>query len=43
MKIVKHLILHIILVISHASFAQKQNNQWRFGNGGAIDFNTVPQ
>jgi gliding motility-associated-like protein len=42
MKIVKHLILHIILVISHASFAQKQNNQWRFGNGGAIDFNTVP-
>jgi PKD repeat protein len=38
----KHLILFIILVISHNSFAQKQNNQWRFGTAGAIDFNTVP-
>jgi gliding motility-associated-like protein len=26
----------------HNSFAQKQNNQWRFGGAGAIDFNTVP-
>ncbi len=42
MKIVKHLILFIILVISHNSFAQKQNNQWRFGTAGAIDFNTLP-
>ncbi len=25
-----------------SAFAQKQNNQWRFGTGGAIDFNTVP-
>jgi gliding motility-associated-like protein len=23
-------------------YGQKQNNQWRFGNGGAIDFNTNP-
>jgi gliding motility-associated-like protein len=41
-KIVKHLILFIILVMCHNSFAQKQNNQWRFGGAGAIDFNTVP-
>lgn len=23
-------------------YSQKQNNQWRFGGAGAIDFNTVP-
>jgi gliding motility-associated-like protein len=40
--VIKHLLFFIILVICYNSFAQKQNNQWRFGNGGAIDFNTVP-
>jgi gliding motility-associated-like protein len=28
--------------LNTSAFAQKQNNQWRFGTGGAIDFNTVP-
>jgi gliding motility-associated-like protein len=42
MKAIKHLILFIILITNVTSFAQKQNNQWRFGLGGAIDFNTVP-
>jgi gliding motility-associated-like protein len=40
--VIKHLLFFIILVICYNSFAQKQNNQWRFGNGGAIDFNIVP-
>lgn len=38
----KHLLVLIILVICSNAFAQKQNNQWRFGSAGAIDFNTVP-
>jgi len=42
MKIVAHFILFTILVICNNTFAQKQNNQWRFGGAGAIDFNTVP-
>ena len=42
MKILKHLVLFIILMICNNAFAQKQNNQWRFGNSGAIDFNTLP-
>ena len=42
MKILKHLILLTILIVCNNSFAQKQNNQWRFGNAGAIDFNTQP-
>jgi gliding motility-associated-like protein len=42
MKIIKYLILLILLVISYNSFAQKQNTQWRFGFGGALDFNTLP-
>ena len=41
-RIIKFLIFFIILAISHNSFAQKQNNQWRFGFGGAIDFNALP-
>lgn len=36
----------LILLFSAISFshlaAQKQNNQWRFGNNGGIDFNTLP-
>jgi len=35
-------ILFIILVIQSQVFSQKQNNQWHFGTGGAIDFNVVP-
>jgi gliding motility-associated-like protein len=42
MKIVKHLLLFTIMVMCQHAFAQKQNNQWRFGNGGGIDFNTIP-
>lgn len=42
MKIVKQLLLFMIIVICHNTFAQKQNNQWRYGLGGAIDFNTTP-
>ena len=41
MNITKFPFLFIILICQN-SFAQKQNNQWRFGGGGAIDFNTVP-
>ena len=42
MKVIKYIILLIVIVIYNSSFAQKQNNQWRFGTTGAIDFNTVP-
>jgi gliding motility-associated-like protein len=42
MKVIKHIILIIILVICNNAFAQKQNNQWRFGFGASIDFNTIP-
>lgn len=42
MKIINQLFLFTILVLCSNSFAQKQNNQWRFGRFGAIDFNTVP-
>ena len=42
MKVIKCLILFIISVICSNSFAQLQNNQWRFGFGSSIDFNTTP-
>ena len=42
MKSIKHLLLFTIMVMSQHAFAQKQNNQWRFGNSGGIDFNTIP-
>ena len=42
MKILKHVILLTMLIVCNNSFAQKQNNEWRFGNAGAIDFNTQP-
>ena len=32
----------LIFEISNFAYAQKQNNQWRFGFGGALDFNTLP-
>jgi gliding motility-associated-like protein len=37
-------IFSALLVVAFVStaFAQKQNNQWRFGAGGGIDFNTNP-
>jgi gliding motility-associated-like protein len=35
------LLVSIFEIINFA-YAQKQNNQWRFGGAGAIDFNTVP-
>jgi len=44
-KNVKHtcFFLACLLIGMNSVFAQnKQNNQWRFGFGGAIDFNTVP-
>ena len=42
MKIVRFILLFITLPICFNAIAQKQNNQWRFGNGGGIDFNTIP-
>ncbi|MFN5629460.1 MAG: hypothetical protein ACK48W_09260, partial [Bacteroidota bacterium] len=41
-KVFNHLILFVALVVCNNSFSQKQNNQWRFGTAGAVDFNTVP-
>ena len=38
---IKH-ILFLILLSCNCLYAQQQNNQWRFGTTGAIDFNTVP-
>jgi gliding motility-associated-like protein len=35
-------ILFVLIAITFCSFAQNQNNQWRFGFGSAIDFNTTP-
>ena len=40
--IMRFSILFFLIVISFCSFAQNQNNQWRFGFGSAIDFNTSP-
>jgi gliding motility-associated-like protein len=34
--------LILILTISTNCLCQQQNNQWRFGNGGGINFNTTP-
>jgi hypothetical protein len=36
------LFFYLISIIGYNTFAQKQNNQWRFGTTGAVDFNTVP-
>jgi PKD repeat protein len=38
----KKSILLLLILFFQISFAQKQNNQWRFGVGGALDFNTLP-
>jgi gliding motility-associated-like protein len=42
MKILKQLLLLNIILIFGNFFAQKQNNHWRYGATGAIDFNTMP-
>jgi len=43
MRIKNSFILFFLINLNALTvFAQKQNNQWRFGNVGAIDFNTVP-
>jgi gliding motility-associated-like protein len=43
MRIKTSFILFILINLNALTvFAQKQNNQWRFGNAGAIDFNTLP-
>jgi gliding motility-associated-like protein len=46
MKIAKtyfsELVILLIVFCAQYTFAQKQNNQWRFGNAGGIDFNTTP-
>ena len=34
--------IFLLVIAGSSTYAQKQNNQWRFGSGGAIDFNTVP-
>ncbi len=36
------LTLCVFLGIQSIGHSQKQNNQWRFGTGGSIDFNTFP-
>ncbi|MFN7690759.1 MAG: glycine-rich protein, partial [Bacteroidota bacterium] len=44
-KIVKQtlfLFACIVIGMNHVDAQNKQNNQWRFGNAGAVDFNTVP-
>jgi gliding motility-associated-like protein len=42
MNLTKNHILFLILLACNCLYAQQQNNQWRFGTTGAIDFNTVP-
>jgi hypothetical protein len=32
----------IVIGMNHVDAQNKQNNQWRYGNGGGIDFNTNP-
>jgi hypothetical protein len=34
--------LLLFILFCQSTFAQRQNNQWRFGGGGALDFNTLP-
>ncbi len=44
-KIVKHTLFIfacIIIGMNHIDAQNKQNNQWRFGFGSSIDFNTTP-
>ncbi|MFN7846227.1 MAG: SprB repeat-containing protein, partial [Bacteroidota bacterium] len=44
-KIVKHTLFIfacIIIGMNHVDAQNKQNNQWRFGFGSSIDFNTAP-
>ena len=36
------LVFLLCFLFNTSLFAQNQNNQWRFGGGGAIDFNVTP-
>ncbi len=38
----KKIIVCLCTALVSIAFAQKQNNQWRFGSGGGINFNTNP-
>jgi gliding motility-associated-like protein len=38
----KIILAFFVTALISTAFAQKQNNQWRFGTGGGIDFNTNP-
>lgn len=43
MKYVASCLLCLLIFIAcHNTYAQKQNNQWRFGYGAAVDFNNNP-
>lgn len=42
MKILKQLGILLFLSLCSKLYSQKQNNQWRFGTGGGIDFNVSP-
>ncbi len=42
MKKLKFLLLFLWVLSNSPSFAQRQNNQWRFGNGGGLDFSSSP-
>ncbi len=41
-KFLKLLLIVLFILRSGFSIAQKQNNQWRFGRSGGINFNTNP-
>jgi len=38
----KNFLFYFLILLSNILLAQKQNNQWRFGRSGGIDFNTSP-
>jgi gliding motility-associated-like protein len=44
LKTISKILFSYILIfgLNTLAYAQKQNNQWRFGVGGALDFNTLP-
>ena len=42
LKVYRLVILMLVILFGNTSFAQLQNNQWRFGFNSSIDFNTTP-
>ena len=42
MEAIKQKIFVLLLLTSFSSFSQNENNQWRFGDFGGINFNTTP-